>query len=84
MIITAASIADGPAAIGPGEASVSTGRPDRPGGSCGKPEVLAAVLADRAGVSDLTGFRHRLTAMTPWFTPSDPEGPVIRRHQSYI
>jgi hypothetical protein len=61
------------------DGSVSAGRPDRPGGSCGKPAVLGAVSADRAGVSDLTGFRHRLTAMTPWFTPSDPGGPVIRQ-----
>jgi hypothetical protein len=53
-------------------------------GSCGMSAVLGAVLTDRAGVSDLTGFRHRLTARTPWLTPSDPKGSVIRQHRSYI
>ncbi len=76
---TASGIAAGPAADGPGDGSASAGRPDLPGGSCSRPAV---VEADRAGVSDRTGFRHQLTVMTPWFTPNDSEGPVIHRHQS--
>jgi len=59
---------------------VGVGWTTRPSwGTRGKPAVPGAASTERAGVLDLTGFRHRLTAMTPWCTPTDPEGPEIGR-----